>query len=178
MQYSAAGTTPDASARLQQDWWSGVWSDVWGPQLVAALIVVGFPAVAGWILRRAADGRPESNKRARAGLWIANHLRPAEVNVKWALAIYGRIPVEYIVRGSLVSRLWSRLRGLALRPSSPKPAFAARECKRVPEAGVKDDQGRRMGGYLLAVRLHSSEHPEHFRPFALLWDEGGLRVRL
>lgn len=144
--------------------WSNPWPDLLGPQsAVTALLAI--PSIwLGWRALSASRPWREAPRRFR-GFWrVEQHMRPNSTGLSAWVVTNGRVPSDHLVRGSLISRMWSRVNELFLTPSSPKFAFATPSCERQPPS---DDGAStpvaRLGGFWLKLQLHPSEHPEHLR---------------
>lgn len=90
-------------------------------------------------------------------------LRIAHVDVEQALAAFGRVPLERPPQTSLYRTVRRFLQHVACRPSSPKPAFAVRSCRRESDGRGTGAEASHVGGFHLTIELGCGEHPEHFR---------------
>lgn len=143
---------------------SGIWGLLFGPEVVWPLVLA---VLSVWLQQRLGS-YPSRGGRASGRFrrfWrIEPHMQlSVSATVHW-LKTRGRVPIDYLVRGRLPSRVWSRGYSLGLTPSSPKNLFAGRSHERCPLAVDGEAASEvRLGGFIVRVRLHPNEHPGHLR---------------
>ncbi len=133
--------------------------------------LVGFIAAAGtiarWIRsawRKRRRTRQSVRKRRNASVWrVEPLLEPAVTDAAAAVKAKGRVPLQYRSEGSRFSKFANGLRRLVVRPSTPKPAFAALRADRDPAIGRRRlVDGLPAHGFGIELELHPHESSKHF----------------
>ena len=143
------------------------WGRLWE---VTQAFLASVVALAAWLMAVAGLGQTESRsqtesfERWRAFWKVESSLRLPDEDVSEWVRATGRVPLEHVHKGSVLSKFVSRGDGLMMRPSNKKPAFLIHRWQHDPDGMRAAGFGiPPHGGFIVRVWLHPGEHQRHLR---------------
>ena len=162
-----ADCAPGLWTELVQSLWEFIGDVLYSPIGAFVGFIVGTGTMVGWVRsawRKLRRPRRPVRKGRDAGVWrVEPLLEPFGVDASAAVRAKGRVPLQYRSDGSRFSKFVNGIRRLVVRPSTPKPAFAALRAVRDPLVGRRRQvDGLPAHGFGVEIGLHSHESSTHF----------------